>query len=95
VWPYNGGIASLITTDGPERNTIQWSPDGINFQIMSHIQGAPHAIGLNRSADNEKEPTEILRWGLTHQYRTGDYQYIRRFSSWQLSHHTAKGEKAK
>ena len=84
VWPYNGGIASLITTDGPERNTIQWSPDGINFEIMSHIQGAPHAIGLNRSADNEKEPTEILRWGLTHQYRTGDYQYIRRFSSRRL-----------
>jgi hypothetical protein len=94
VWPYNGGIASLITTDGPERNTIQWSPDGINFEIMSHIHDAPHAIGLNRSADNEKEPTEILRWGLTHQYRSGDYQFIRRFSSHRVSHHTAKGEEA-
>lgn len=29
VWPFDGGIASLITTDGPERNTIQWAPDGI------------------------------------------------------------------
>ncbi len=95
VWPYNGGIASLITTDGPERNTIQWSPDGINFEIMSHIQSAPHAIGLNRSADIEKEPTEILRWGLTHQYRTGDYQYIRGFKSTRVSHHTAKGEKSR
>lgn len=66
VWPYNGGgIAALITTDGPEKNTIQWAADGINFEIMSVIPGGvkAHAIGLNRSADTEKEPTEILRWG--------------------------------
>ncbi len=94
VWPYKGGIASLITTDGPERNTIQWAPDGINFEIKSHIRGAPHAIGLNRTADTEKEPTEILRWGMTHEYKTGDYQYIRRFSSFRVTHHTAKGEQS-
>ncbi len=92
VWPYHGGIASLITTDGPERNTIPWAPDGINFEIKSYIRGAPHALGLNRTADTEKEPTEILRWGLTHEYKTGDYQYIRRFSSHRVMHHTAKGE---
>ncbi|MEL6195412.1 MAG: glycosyl hydrolase, partial [Bacteroidota bacterium] len=56
VWHYNGGIASMITTDGPEKNTIQWAPDGINFEIKSVIKGAPHAIGLNRSLDTEKEP---------------------------------------
>lgn len=94
VWPYNGGIASLITTDGPEKNTIQWAPDGINFEIKSVIKSAPHAIGLNRTADNEKEPTEILRWGLTHQYRTWNYQHIRRFSSRTVRHHTAPGEEA-
>lgn len=91
VWKYNGGIASLITTDGPEKNTVQWSPDGINFEIMSVIKGAPHAIGLNRSADNEKEPTEILRWGLTHQYITSDYQCIKRFSTHRIERHVAKG----
>ena len=32
VWPYKGGIASLITTDGPEKNTLQWSPDGIKLR---------------------------------------------------------------
>ena len=92
VWPYKGGIASLITTDGPEKNTLQWSPDGINFEIMSVVKGAPHAIGLNRSADAEKEPTEILRWGLTHIYNSFDYQSIMRFSTWTLQTHTAKGE---
>ncbi|WP_243430975.1 family 43 glycosylhydrolase [Algoriphagus halophilus] len=92
VWPYNGGIASLITTDGPEKNTIQWAPDGINFEIMSSIQGAPHAIGLNRTADTEKEPTEILRWGLSHIYNSYDYQSIMRFSSARKTTHKAKGE---
>lgn len=91
VWPYKGGIASLITTDGPEKNTVQWAPDGINFEIMGVVKGAPHAIGLNRTADNEKEPTEILRWGLTHEYKNSDYQYIRRFETWRKKQHVAKG----
>ncbi|MCF8716262.1 family 43 glycosylhydrolase [Joostella atrarenae] len=94
VWKYNGGISSLITTDGPEKNTVQWSPDGINFEIKSVIKGAPHAIGLNRTLDAEKSPIEILKWGLTHQYKTSDYQYIRRFSTWSIKHHVAKGEDA-
>ena len=96
VWPYNDGIAALITTDGPEKNTIQWSPDGINFEIMSVIPGvSAHAIGLDRSADNEKEPTEILRWGLSHIYNNGDYQSIMSFTSERKTTHAAKGEKAK
>ncbi|WP_139955899.1 glycoside hydrolase family 117 protein [Flavicella sediminum] len=91
VWPYNGGIASLITTDGPEKNTVQWSPDGINFEVKAVVKGAPHAIGLNRTADNEKEPTEILRWGLTHEYKNYNYQYIRGFKTSRMQYHTAKG----
>ncbi len=94
VWPYNKGIASLITTDGPEKNTLQWSPDGINFEIMSVIQNPPHAIGLNRSAETQKEPTEILRWGLTHIYNNDDYQSILGFTSRRKTAHVAIGEKA-
>ncbi|APZ45508.1 glycosyl hydrolase [Polaribacter reichenbachii] len=95
VWPYNGGITSLITTDGPERNTVQWSPDGINFEIKGAVKDAPHAIGLNRTADNEKEPTEILRWGLTHEYKTWDYQYIRGFTTQTKKNHGSYKEGAK
>jgi hypothetical protein len=46
---------------------------------------------LDRTADNEKEPTEILRWGLTHEYKNSDYQYIRGFKTWKMKKHTAKG----
>ncbi|MEM9986568.1 MAG: hypothetical protein AAF804_15860 [Bacteroidota bacterium] len=57
-------------------------------------KGAPHAIGLNRSLDPEKQPLAALEWGLTHEYRSYDYQYIRRFSGKRRSIHVAKGEDA-
>jgi hypothetical protein len=79
VWPYQGGIAALIITDGPERNTIQWSPDGINFEIKSHVKMGPPAAGLVRDLDVEKGPLEALRWGLCHKYVSYDWQYIQRF----------------
>ncbi len=66
VWPYRGGIAALLTTDGPEKNTLQWAPDGINFEIQAVIKGAPHAIGLFRTPQSDDGPLEGLRWGLCH-----------------------------
>lgn len=92
VWPYENGIGALITTDGPEKNTVQLSKDGINFEIKSHIKGAPHAIGINRSLEAaDSEPFKVFEWGLTHQYKTGDWQYIRRFSGKRRTTHKAKG----
>lgn len=78
VWPYHGGIAGLLTTDGPEKNTIQWAPDGINFEIEAVIKKAPHALGLFRTPDHDKAPLEGLRWGLCH-YCTNQSGYIQRF----------------
>ena len=66
VWHYDGGIAAMLTTDGPEKNTIQWAPDGVNFKIKAYIKGAPHANGLFRTPDHDKGPLEGLRWGLCH-----------------------------
>ena len=83
IWHYDGGIGSLITTDGPERNTIQWAKDGINFEILAHVKDAPEAVGLLRTNDDSKVPFKIFEWGLTHEYKTGDYQYIRRFDGYQ------------
>ncbi|MGV2986404.1 glycoside hydrolase family 117 protein [Vibrio sp. E150_011] len=68
VWHYNGGIASLITTDGPEKNTIQWAKDGINFEIMSYIKGAPEALGIFRSEESGSTLEPGLEWGLCHKY---------------------------
>ena len=79
VWPYKGGISALIITDGPERNTIQWAADGINFEIKSHIKSGPPAAGLVRSFDTDQSPVEALKWGLTHEYHSRDRQFIKRF----------------
>ncbi len=84
VWEYKGGIASLLTTDGPEKNTCQWAGDGINFEIMSHIKSGPEAIGLFREPGYEKheDPLHGIRWGLCHKYDASwNWNYICRFRS--------------
>nr|WP_268820419.1 family 43 glycosylhydrolase [Paraglaciecola sp. G1-23] len=83
IWHYDGGIGSLITTDGPERNTVQWAKDGVNFEILAHIKSAPNAMGLLRTNDHSQQPFKIFDWGLTHKYQNKDYQYIQRFDGSQ------------
>ncbi|MDO6612290.1 glycosyl hydrolase [Shewanella sp. 1_MG-2023] len=85
VWNYQGGIASLLTTDGPEKNTIQFAADGQNFEIKAHIKGAPEAIGLYRDpticAENPSKLAKPgLSWGLCHQYDASwNWNFICRF----------------
>ncbi|MCF7848759.1 MAG: hypothetical protein K9M45_07920 [Kiritimatiellales bacterium] len=45
MFPWKDGVAALVALDGPEKNTIQWSPDGENFKVMSMIQVPPVAPG--------------------------------------------------
>ncbi|MBM7035219.1 glycoside hydrolase family 117 protein [Vibrio ulleungensis] len=74
VWLQEGGVASLLSTDGAERNTIQWSPDGINFSIMSHIKWTPEALGIFRG---EELGAPGLAWGLCHKYDSSwNWNYI-------------------
>lgn len=81
VWNYQGGIATLLTTDGPEKNTVQFAPDGINFDIKSHIKGAPEAIGLFRD-DIASTPPPGLTWGLCHKYDPSwNWNYICKFTT--------------
>lgn len=70
VWPYKGGMATMLTTDGPEKNTCQWAQDGINFDIMSHIKGAPEAVGFFRpeTPSESDDPISGIEWGLSHKY---------------------------
>ena len=84
VWKYRGGVASLLTTDGPEKNTCQWAEDGINFDIMSHIKSTPEAIGLFREAgyENHSDPIHGISWGLCHKYDASwNWNYICRFKT--------------
>lgn len=78
LWNYKDGIAALLTTDGVEKNTIQYAEDGENFEIMAVIKHTPEAAGPFRDVEaNNKSPLEGMRWGLCH--KLGKWGYIARF----------------
>ncbi len=82
LWQYKGGMAALLNRDGPEKNTIQYSPDGINFEIMALLEDTPQAAGLYRceQEDADRTPLEGLRWGLSNVDERGSlWNYITRF----------------
>lgn len=67
VFPWKGGVAALVALDGPEKNTIQYSPDGENFEVMSILQIPPVAPGPfvpDAFADNGDG--RGITWGLCH-----------------------------
>ncbi len=94
VWEYKGGIAALLTSDGPERNTIQWAPDGINFEIKSYIKSPPVALGIYRKDDNDHIPTG-LTWGLAHNiFGFTNEGHITRYQVWHRTDELTMGGNA-
>ena len=45
LFPYKGGIAAIVSLDGPEKNTVQYAEDGINFHPVSMLMIPPVAPG--------------------------------------------------
>ena len=69
LFPYKGVLAAMVSLDGPEKNTIQYAPDGINFNYISMIQIPPIAPGPfvpDAFADNKNG--RGITWGLMHMY---------------------------
>ncbi len=67
MWPWKQGVAALVSLDGPEKNTVQWAPDGVNFQVMALLQVPPIAPGPfipDAFADNGEG--RGITWGLCH-----------------------------
>ncbi|MDU0355111.1 family 43 glycosylhydrolase [Paraglaciecola aquimarina] len=87
IWHYQDGIAMISCKDGPEQGTMQFSKDGINFEIMSYIRDVPDAIGTVPSLDGDQYPGAALQWGLSHEYHIPEgkqwfegFNYITRFT---------------
>ena len=66
LWLHDDGIAALLTTDGPERNTMQFAADGVNFEIRAHVPDPPIAAGPLRHERPTRVPLDGIRWGLIH-----------------------------
>jgi hypothetical protein len=67
LYPFREGIAAVATFDGPEKNTIQYAVDGLNFEVKAHIQIPPAAAGPfcpDAFADNGDG--RGISWGLCH-----------------------------
>ena len=67
LWPYKGGVAALLIRDGAEKDTIQFAPDGLNFELKAHVQMPPLAPGPfcpDAFADNGDG--RGITWGLAH-----------------------------
>lgn len=67
LFPFKEGMAALVSRHGLEHNTIQYAPDGVNFEIAA-ISGlfpiAPGAYVPDAFADNGDG--RGISWGLCH-----------------------------
>jgi hypothetical protein len=84
LWPYKGGVAALVAWDGPEKNTIQFAPDGVNFEVKAHVEVPPIAPGFYRpDAYTNTKDGQGVTWGLSqilgYVSPEGYYAYIVRF----------------
>ena len=78
LFPYKEGVVSIIIKDGPEKNTVQYAPDGINFEVMANVvqppvAGAPYCPDVFAGNGDGRGIT----WGLSHIVGSGNGFLIR------------------
>lgn len=67
LFPYKEGLAALLIFDGPEKNTVQYAPDGIDFKPMASVQIPPIAPGpFCPDAFADSGDGRGISWGLCH-----------------------------
>jgi hypothetical protein len=66
LFPYKNGIGAVVSLNGPEKNTVQFSSDGLNFQIKSHIEMPPVAAGPYCPDKSTDGMGRGVTWGLCH-----------------------------
>ena len=67
VWPWKSGVAALVTANGPEKNTVQYAEDGLNFEVRSLVVLPPDAAGLYvPDAHTNTDDGKGFTWGLSH-----------------------------
>jgi len=79
IWKHGTGVMSLVSPHGPNGRTLQYAPDGVNFQVIQRgLKNQPNAPGLYRlelfDPNAETRPPE---WGIDMVY--GKEPYLRRY----------------
>jgi len=83
VWPYRRGVCALLY-QGPEKFSLQFAEDGLNFVPKAYGLDVPRAAGLFRAdnfIDTDRQPGPGITWGLYHTFRVshGRWHYLARF----------------
>lgn len=67
LFPFGEGIAAFAIRHGMEHNTIQYAPDGVNFEVMTSVRMMPVAAGpyVPDAFTNTRDGRGIT-WGLSH-----------------------------
>ncbi|UZO80141.1 carbohydrate-binding protein [Aquimarina sp. ERC-38] len=68
VWNYDGGMAIINKLDGPERGTVLFAEDGLNFELKGKVKDVPEALGIFRPGNEGTSPKDGVQWGLAHRY---------------------------
>ncbi|MFI3269733.1 MAG: family 43 glycosylhydrolase [Rikenellaceae bacterium] len=81
TFPFKEGVAAILTTDGLERNTIQYASDWVNFKIASVVELPPVAAApyCPDAFTNTKNGWGI-EWGVCHFIGVGGKQNGKRHS---------------
>jgi len=67
LFPWKEGIAAIVSIDGPEKNTIQYAEDGLNFNMMAAVTVPPIAPGpYVADAFLDGGDGKGITWGLSH-----------------------------
>lgn len=67
LFPFKEGIAALVGRHGLEHNTIQYAPDGVNFEIAAITALLPVAPGpYAPDAFTDSGDGRGISWGLSH-----------------------------
>jgi len=80
VWPHREGVAALIDSAGPERHTVQWSPDGLHFTRAAKIGHVHTGCGpLDPDAFTDTRYGRGITWGVAQHAERGKPLHLVRF----------------
>ncbi len=67
IFPYGDGVMALVYKDGPEHNTIQYSKDWVNFEIVAISELMPYAASFFMpDAMLDTDDARGVSWGMAH-----------------------------
>lgn len=67
LFPFREGVAAFQIRDGNEHFTIQWSPDGVNFEVAAITEMMPFAAGpFVPDAFTDTKNGRGITWGICH-----------------------------